>query len=86
MIVKPRKVYLQWRDSRAFVGTAWANSEDVEELEKRGLGMTSVGYIVAEKKGKKGHIVISASVSDDGSCSNPMVIPREAIVKLRRIQ
>lgn len=71
-------VRVTWTDSCADFG--WRKLASVEPDQFSTID--SVGWLVRDDKRS---ITITTSVSSVGSCMDPLVIPKVAIVKLRRI-
>lgn len=76
--VKHPAVLLTWRDSCSERG--WNRMTDPES--KTVSIITSVGWIVDETDGE---ITITTSITDHGSAMDPLTIPKECIVKRKRL-
>lgn len=80
-IRKTKKVYIEWIDSTAIRG--WnhksALNDDLAEPSK----ICSVGYLVLDQPN---YVLISTSLSANGSIMDPLSIPKCAIIKQHTIK
>ena len=70
-----KPVLIRWTDSEASAG--WKRIDDIPD-DIKASEIDSIGYLIKENNES---IVISTSVSDNGSVMDPLTIPKCAILK-----
>ena len=70
-------VYVEWRD--AYSKSGWIGESELDN----DLPVTTCGYLVWESVKS---IAVSSSVGSNGTAGDPLVIPKSAITKRRRVR
>ena len=80
-----KPVLVRWRDSESWVG--WRSQRDVDDWNKHSdMIIESVGYLY--KKSKRYVIIVQSihAYDVDTNLGEPLRIPRECIVSIKRIK
>ncbi len=73
-------VRVDWEDANSQCG--WNSRKRMQEVDL-GYACTSVGFVIRETKK---NLAIAGTIGENGSCTDPISIPKGCIKKIRRIK